>query len=102
MSLFGREWISKMRIRRKRKRTIDTKTGGVLSSDSAFAESAKALAKAQEIAEYNRDIDAIVAISDRWAVLARTLEMDEEEETRIPMGFSVVNRNQEEVEYDNS
>lgn len=85
-------------MRLKRKKKIDMRETGVLSSDTAFAESAKALAKAQEIAEWNKDIDAIVAISDRWAVLARTLEQAENENVRIPIGFGLSN----EEENDNS
>jgi ABC-type sugar transport system substrate-binding protein len=86
-----------MRIRRRnRKKTIDTRHVNVLSSDSAFAESAKALAKAQEIAEYNKDIDAIVAISDRWAMLARALDADENQATRMPIGFSVEKEDKDE------
>lgn len=95
----GREWISKMRIRRNRRKTIDMRDGNVLSSDTALVQSAKALAKAQEIAEYNRDIDAIVAIADRWNLLARTLEASEEETQKIPLGFSVT---QSEEEHDHS
>ena len=89
LSQFGRELIFKMRIRRRRKKTIDMRQSNVLSSDTAFAQSAIALAKAQEIAEYNRDIDAIVAISDRWAMIARSLNADEEENIKLPMGFAV-------------
>lgn len=89
MSQFGRGLISKMRIRRRRKKTIDMAQTNVLSSDTAFAQSAIALAKAQEIAEYNRDIDAIIAISDRWGVLARTLELGDEEQQKLPIGFTV-------------
>jgi ABC-type sugar transport system substrate-binding protein len=59
-------------------------------------QSAKALAKAQEIAEYNKDIDAIVAISDRWAMLARALDADENENIRIPIGFSVDKEDKDE------
>lgn len=77
-----------MRIRKRRQKSIDMRESNVLSSDTAFAQSAKALAKAQEIAEYNRDIDAIVAISDRWAVLARTLESNSVEQDKIPLGFT--------------
>ena len=99
LSLFGRESIFNMRIRKNKKRTIDMTTSSVLSSDSAFAESARALSSAQKIAEYNRDIDAMVAISDRWAVLARTLEMNESQDNKIPMGFSF---REEEEEHDHS
>lgn len=94
LSLFGRELISSMRIRKKKK--IDMLSGGVLSSDTAFAESARALSRALEIAEYNRDIDAIVAISDRWAVLARTLEMNDSQENKIPLGFSIGRQEEED------
>jgi hypothetical protein len=89
-----------MRIRKTKKKTIDMRNGDMLSSDTAFAQSAKALAKAQEIAEYNRDVDAIVAIADRWNLLARTLESSEEEVQRIPLGFSV--SSSEEEEHDHS
>lgn len=86
-----------MRIRRKiRKKTIDTRQNGVLSSDSAFVQSAMALAKAQEIAEYNRDIDAIVAIADRWAILARALDSNESDTARMPIGFSVDKEDRDE------
>jgi ABC-type sugar transport system substrate-binding protein len=78
-----------MKIRRRRQKRIDMAQTNVLSSDTAFAQSAMALAKAQEIAEYNRDIDAIIAISDRWGVLARTLELGDEEQQKLPMGFTV-------------
>jgi hypothetical protein len=86
--------------RRRHKKAIDMRDSNVLSSDSAFAQSAKALLKALEIAEYTKDIDAIVAISDRWAVLARTLELNNLESDKMPMGF-VFDRERED-ENDNS
>lgn len=75
-----------MRIRKRRQKRIDMHNTSVLSSDTAFAQSAKALFKAQEIAEYNMDIDAIVAISDRWNMLARALDAGTEQE-KMPLGF---------------
>lgn len=95
--LFGRELISSMRI--KKKKRVDTYDGLMLSSDIAFAESARALAKAQEIAEYNKDIDAIVAISDRWAVLARTLELGDAGDNVVPFGFSSMVKGEEEHDH---
>lgn len=98
---FGKELISSMRITRKRKeKDIDTGRGYMLSSDTAFVQSANSLALALEIAEYNRDIDAILAISDRWAILGRVLERDETVDNRIPIGFST--REEEAQEHDHS
>ena len=70
---------------KKKKKAIDRSKSSVLTSDIAFENTAKALKEAYKIAKFNRDLDAIVAISDRWSMLARVL--DNEEEVKLPMGF---------------
>lgn len=71
---------------KKRKKDLDSRVIHVVSSDSAYLESAKALKAAYKIAKYNRDLEAIIAIADRWAAIAKYLETDSD--MRIPMGFS--------------
>lgn len=72
-------------IKRKKKK-VDKVVTTVVSSDIAIYQSAKALRKAQKIAEYNKDLDALVVIAERWMTLSRVLEADKED-SRIPMGF---------------
>lgn len=74
---------------KKKKKGLDKKQGFMVSSDSAFLESAKALKAAYKIAKHNRDLEAILLISDRWSAMGRILES--EDDVRIPMGFAVNN-----------
>jgi hypothetical protein len=71
---------------KKNKKGIDKKQSFVVSSDAAFLESAKALKAAYKIAKHNRDLEAILLISDRWSAMGRMLES--EDDIRIPMGFT--------------
>ena len=73
-------------FKKKNKKGIDKKQSFVVSSDSAFLESAKALKAAYKIAKHNRDLEAILLISDRWSVMGRMLESDDD--VRIPLGFT--------------
>lgn len=43
------------------------------------------LGKAEELAIQNRDVEALVAISDRWYALMES--MDEESQNRLALGF---------------
>lgn len=70
---------------KKKKKTLDRPHYNVISSDTAFNRSAEALMEAYRIAKFNRDLDAIVAIADRWSMLGRVLE--KEEDIKLPMGF---------------
>ena len=45
----------------------------------------KTLDKAEELARENRDVEALVAISDRWYALMES--MDEESQQRLALGF---------------
>lgn len=71
----------------KKKNALDKKKDFVVSSDAAFLESAKALKAAYKIAKHNRDLEAILAISDRWSAMGRILEQDSDE--RLPVGFAM-------------
>lgn len=72
---------------KKNKNTLDKKVAKLITSDAAFLNSAEALKEAYRLAKFNRDLDALVAISDRWSMLGRVLE--KEEDIKLPMGFSV-------------
>lgn len=71
---------------KRKKKKVDRMVKTVVSSDMAIHQSAKALKRAQKIAEYNKDLDALVVIAERWMTLSRVLEADKED-SRIPMGF---------------
>lgn len=71
---------------KRKKKKVDKVVKTVVSSDMAIHQSAKALKRAQKIAEYNKDLDALVVIAERWMTLSRVLEADKED-NRIPMGF---------------
>lgn len=79
---------------KSKKKNIDKESKFVVSSDSAFLESAKALKAAYKIAKHNRDLEAILAISDRWSAMGRLLESDAD--TKLPMGFAISDRNDSE------
>lgn len=70
---------------KKKRKTVDRNHFNVISSDTAFEKSAEALREAYKIAKFNRDLDAIVAIADRWSMLGKILEKDDD--VRLPMGF---------------
>lgn len=71
---------------KKKRKELDNFEFNVITSDIAFENSAAALKEAYKIAKFNRDLDAIVAISDRWSMLGRILES--EEDVKLPMGFT--------------
>ena len=77
----------------KGKKIVDKATHLVVSSDSAYIQSAKALNEALKIARFNKDLEAIIAISDRWTQLARLLEP---EDNRTPLGFTTSNEENNE------
>ena len=81
-------------FKKKKKKAIDSNSSFVVSSDSAFLESAKALKAAYKIAKHNRDLEAILAISDRWSAMGRLLES--EDDARLPMGFAISDRSEHE------
>lgn len=67
--------------------------GDELDEESAILAGALTLVSAQKIAEYNKDIDALVAISERWLTLSRLLS-DEMSERYGNIGFQL----EEEIE----
>lgn len=71
---------------KKKKKKVDRHCEHMVSSDSAYAESARALRAAYKIAKFNKDLEAILAISDRWTAIGRLLE--EDSDNKIPMGFT--------------
>jgi hypothetical protein len=77
----------------KAKKIVDKSSHLVVSSDSAYIQSAKALNEALKIARFNRDLEAIIAISDRWTQLARLLEPEDD---RTPLGFTMGNEEKNE------
>lgn len=62
--------------------------GDELSEETAILAGALTLISAQKIAEFNKDIDALVAISERWLTLSRLLS-DEMSERYGNIGFQV-------------
>ena len=44
------------------------------SIHESISQAMKSLRKAQKIAEYNRDMEAMIAISERWMVLIQKLD----------------------------
>jgi hypothetical protein len=71
---------------KKKRKELDKVDYNMVSSVIAFENSAAALKEAYKIARFNRDLDAIVAISDRWSMLGRILER--EEDVKLPIGFT--------------
>lgn len=71
---------------KKKKKSLDIPHFNMITSGIAFDNSAEALTEAYRIAKFNRDLDAIVAISDRWSMLGRILE--KEKDVKLPMGFT--------------
>ncbi len=67
--------------------------GYELDEESAILAGALTLVSAQKIAEYNKDIDALVAIAERWLTLSRLLS-DEMSERYGNIGFQL----EEEIE----
>ena len=70
----------------KKKKKLDTMAGSVVSSDTAMIASAMSLTAAFKIAEFNKDLDALVAIADRWMTISKILEDDSD--TKTSFGFS--------------
>jgi len=73
------------KIDKKLQKLID---GDELTEESAILAGALTLMSAQEIANYNRDIDALVAISERWLALSRLLS-EEATEKYANIGFAI-------------
>lgn len=67
--------------------------GYELDEESAILAGALTLVSAQKIAEYNKDIDALVAIAERWLTLSRLLS-DEMSDRYGNIGFQL----EEEIE----
>jgi len=73
---------------KRRKKKVDKVSEEVVSSNMAISNSAKSLKQAYKIAKYNKDLDALVAISERWMTLSRIIDASEGKE-KLPMGFIV-------------
>lgn len=61
--------------------------GDELTEESALLAGALTLMAAQEIANYHKDIDALVAISERWLAISRLL--GEESDKYANIGFAI-------------
>lgn len=70
--------------------------GDELTEESALLAGALTLMAAQEIAHYNKDIDALVAISERWLAMSRLLSDESDKYANI--GFAIEQAAKEMVE----
>ena len=65
-----------------------------MNNSKKYKKAYKALSAATKLAIVNRDIDALLAISDRWSILAeRSEDMVTED---MPIGFGVQSKNDRE------
>lgn len=73
------------KLDKKLQKLID---GDELTEESALLAGALTLMAAQEIAHYNKDIDALVAISERWLAMSRLLS-EESSDKYANIGFAI-------------
>lgn len=72
----------------KSRKIVDKASHTMVSSDVAYLQSAKILKEAFKVARFNRDVEAMMLISDRWTQIARILEI-ETENGKMPIGFAM-------------
>lgn len=82
-----------MKLDKKLQKLIGTDE---FTEESAILAGALTLIAAQEIANYNKDIDALVAISERWLAMSRLLS-DEMSDKYSNMGFVTEKEMMEEL-----
>lgn len=69
--------------------------GQELNEETAILGAALLLVSAQKVAEFNSDIDALVAISERWMALSKLLS-EEDQEAYGSFGFRGTNETKED------
>lgn len=91
--------ITRLFIKKKKKEQTSAQKlkrfiGPEISAESAMLATGKVLIESMEVAKNNNDVEGLIAVADRWYNISRFIldqlsELQkEEEEEKLPMGFT--------------